>query len=86
MILTSPEQIKQIISEQVDQKFNDYKQQKSENDLMDVDRAAEFIGISKKTLYLKTSRKEIPFHRVPGTKKLWFSKEGLTAWIKGMEG
>ena len=56
--------------------------QNETNDLLNVDEAAAFLGITKATLYLKTSRKEVPFSRVPGTKKLWFSRERLINWIK----
>jgi len=83
LILTSPEQIKQFINESLSDKFEDYKAQ---DDLMDMSEAAEFLGISKKTLYLKTSKREIPFHRPKGTKKIWFSKEHLTEWIKSYGG
>jgi excisionase family DNA binding protein len=73
-VLVSREKLKRIINGSL-----------ASNDLMGVDQAAQFLGVSKPTLYLKTSKKEVPFHKVPGTKKLWFSREELTAWIKGWE-
>ena len=53
----------------------------STTDLMDVNQAADFLGITKATLYLKTSHKEVPFHKISGTKKLWFSRKELTDYI-----
>ena len=86
VILMSQEQLDQKINDSVNAKFDGYEQKEADNDLMDVDRAADFLGISKKTLYLKTSKKEVPFSKIPGTKKLWFSKEQLTDWIRSYEG
>ena len=86
LILTSPEQIQQLIEDALRAKFETEKQRFAENDLMDVSQAANFLGISKKTLYEKTAKRKIPFHKPAGTKKLWFSRERLTEWIKEQEG
>ena len=86
LILTSPEQIQKLIEDALRAKFETEKQRFAENDLMDVTQAADFLGISKKTLYEKTAKRKLPFHKPAGTKKLWFSRERLTEWIKEQEG
>ena len=83
VLLPSQTQLQQFIDERVDAKIKDCQE---EYDLMNVDQAAEFLGISKGRLYLKTSKKQIPFSKPPGTRKLWFSKTQLEDWIKSYGG
>lgn len=49
---------------------------------MDAAGAAEYLGISRSTLYKKTSRAELPCHR-PGGKILHFFRSELDAYIRG---
>lgn len=50
------------------------------SDLMTIGQAAEFINLSVPTLYTKVSRRQIPVNK--RGKRLYFSKDELSAWIK----
>ena len=52
-----------------------------DNDLLTVDQAAEFLTISKHTVYKLTASKEIPFFK--RGKRVYFSRKSLSDWIKG---
>jgi excisionase family DNA binding protein len=48
--------------------------------IMKIEEAAEFLSVSKQTIYGLTSRNEIPFHKKG--KKLYFIEQELIDWIK----
>jgi excisionase family DNA binding protein len=50
------------------------------DDLVSMEQAAEILGISKYTLYNKTSTKEIPFFRKG--KRNYFSRKALADYIR----
>ena len=52
------------------------------NDLLTIKQAGEFLHLSVPTLYLKVSKSEIPVSKLPGSRRLWFSKQELTDWVK----
>ncbi len=52
------------------------------NDLMTIQEAGVFLHLSVPTLYGYVSKNTIPFSKRPGSKRLWFSKQELTEWIK----
>ena len=52
------------------------------NDLMDIHETSEFTRLSIPTIYSKCSKREIPFHKQKGGKKLFFSRSELTNLIK----
>jgi excisionase family DNA binding protein len=43
--------------------------------------ACALLKVSKVTLYRRTSKKEIPFAKMPGSNKLLFSKDELLKWV-----
>ena len=47
---------------------------------MVIAEAAEFLNLSKPTLYRLVSHREIPFHKQSG--KLYFIEKELLEWIK----
>jgi len=49
------------------------------DDLMNVAQVANFLGIAKQTVYLKSSNNEIP--AMKKGKKLYFSKSDIRSWI-----
>jgi|SRR6185437_10239880 len=51
-------------------------------DLLTIEQTCQFLRLSKPTLYLKVSKSEIPVCKLPGSRRLWFSKTELTEWIK----
>ncbi|RFZ91065.1 DNA-binding protein [Mucilaginibacter conchicola] len=52
-----------------------------ENELMNVQEAAQFLKISVASLYTRVSRNEIPVSK-PG-KRLYFNRTELIDWIRG---
>jgi len=48
--------------------------------LLTIQEAAEFLNLSVPTLYTKVHNAEIPVYKK--TKRLYFSKQELTDWIK----
>lgn len=48
--------------------------------LLTISQAASFLNLAKATLYSKVSRQEIPCSK--NGKRLYFSKDELTEWIK----
>ena len=51
-------------------------------DLLTIQEAGLFLHLSVPTLYGYVSKNTIPFSKRPGSKRLWFSKQELTDWIK----
>ena len=51
-----------------------------EKDLLTIDEAAEFLSLTKPTLYSKVSRRELPFMK--RGKRLYFSREKLMEYVK----
>lgn len=50
-----------------------------QGEIMTLAEAAAYLRLSKSTLY---QRKDIPRHRLPGSRELRFLKEELTAWLR----
>ena len=48
-------------------------------EIMTLAEAAAYLRLSKSTLY---QRKDIPRHRLPGSRELRFFKSELTAWLR----
>ena len=50
-----------------------------ENDILNIDEAAELLKITKSTLYKLVHREAVPFKKVGGS--LRFSKHVLMEWV-----
>lgn len=57
-------------------------QKQEHEDLLTIQQAAEFLHLSVPTVYGYVSKNTIPFSKRAGSKRLWFSKQELTEWIK----
>jgi excisionase family DNA binding protein len=55
-------------------------EQPEADQLLTIQQAAEFLNLSVPTLYTKVHNAEIPVYKK--TKRLYFSKQELTDWIK----
>jgi excisionase family DNA binding protein len=71
--------IKQSIREVLNEERTAGLKESSDDDLMDVENTAKFLGMAVPTIYEKTSRRLIP-HLKQG-KKIYFSKRELKAWL-----
>lgn len=49
---------------------------------LNVDEAAQFVGLSKDRIYTLMSRREIPHYRNNG-KRVYFDRAELETWLKG---
>ncbi len=56
------------------------QQQFSQKEILTMDEAALYSGLSKSYLYKKTSTRQIPFYRL-GEKLIFFRKAELDIWI-----
>ena len=56
------------------------KEQQTEDELMTVETAADYLRMSRSSIYQLTSRLEIPFMKKG--KRLYFKKEELRQWIE----
>jgi excisionase family DNA binding protein len=54
---------------------------KQTNRLMILEEAAEYLHLSKPTIYRLVSERTIPFHKQGG--RLWFLEAELLEWVKG---
>ena len=52
------------------------------NDLLTIQEAGAYLHLSVPTIYGYVSKSTIPYSKRPGSKRLWFSKQELTEWIK----
>lgn len=57
-----------------------FKTDSSTDDLLNIDEAAQFLNLSKQTVYKKVSNLKIPFSKQG--KRLYFSKKDLMQWIQ----
>lgn len=53
----------------------------SKGEVLSLNEAAEFLKISKSSIYKKTSQKQISYYKPPGCKKIYFLKKDLEDWI-----
>ena len=72
--------IEAIIENSVRRAFSAIDNKKSEDEILTLDEACEFLKLQRATVYSMTSKREIPF--IKKSKKLYFSKPDLTAWLK----
>jgi excisionase family DNA binding protein len=56
------------------------KQTLQQKEILTVEEASEFLGLSTSRLYKMTSNKEIP-HYKPGGKKIYLNRQELEQWI-----
>lgn len=56
------------------------KQTIQQKDILTIEEASEFLGLSVSRLYKMTSNKEIP-HYKPGGKKIYLNRQELEQWI-----
>jgi excisionase family DNA binding protein len=54
---------------------------KSKEEVIPLNEAAEFLKVSKSCLYKKTSQKQIPYYKPPGCKQIYFRKSELEEWL-----
>jgi predicted DNA-binding transcriptional regulator AlpA len=78
------ETIQQAVERAI-QNHKPYTSPKLQSDIVDIDGASEFTGYSKNSIYSMTCRREIPFIKRPGGRKLFFSKKALETWILGQK-
>ena len=74
-ILMKLENIERILNE------NDLNKETANNDqFLNVQQAAEFLGLAVPTIYSKVSKRELPVMK--RSKRLYFSKDELTNYLK----
>lgn len=56
------------------------RQTLQQKEILTIEEASEFLGLSTSRLYKMTSNKEIP-HYKPGGKKIYLNRQELEEWI-----
>lgn len=82
-ILFSPISLKDLetlIENCVRRVLSEIEEKEAEDNILNVEQASKFLNLQRATVYGMTSRREIPF--IKKSKKLYFSKDDLTAWLK----
>lgn len=51
------------------------------DDLINVNEAAAILKMTPQVIYHKTHTMKIPFHKVPGSHRVLFSRKELTEWV-----
>ena len=87
IILTTPEELRAIVSETVSQSLAGFTQPRNEPDNLTPDVAVEVLErhgflISKARLYKLTAKKEVPFRKYGN--KLLFSRKELLTWAENL--
>lgn len=54
---------------------------KTNEEVLSLHEAAEFLKVSKSCLYKKTSQKQIPFYKPPGCNRIYFLRKELEEWL-----
>lgn len=81
LISLSRHELKELLREVVNESNKDsLKVDSDSSELLNIEQAANFLGLAKQTLYAHTSKREIP-HLKRG-KKLYFEKEKLIEWLQ----
>lgn len=53
-----------------------------QNDIIKADEAANLLGITKNSLYQRTSKGEIPFIKLNNSTHIRFSRKDLIDWVR----
>lgn len=85
LVQLSIHDVRLLLRQELESYFSDNKQKHSlstlEGDqILTVSGAAEFLDLSIPTIYGYVQRRDIPFSK--RSKRLYFSKQELTAWVK----
>ena len=83
MIITTPEELQELIQEAVQAAFRDQGQAVTSNadtrKYLTIDEAAAYLNLAKQTVYGFTSTRAIPF--IKRAKRLLFVKSDLDEWL-----
>lgn len=82
LIVTTPEQLANLIDQSVRKALAEHSQKSSYSDdfPINIDEAAAFVKKPKSTIYQLTSTRQIPFNKVG--KQLLFFRKDLLLWIE----
>lgn len=80
LLIVDADQLASIVTKSLQDYFGGSNGQPQANDLMTIAEAASFLKCSIPSLYVKTSKKLIPFHKQG--KRIYFSKSELENWVK----
>lgn len=72
--------IREIVKEEINQKP---KNEVSENKLVDIETAADFLGYKVQTVYHKVNKRELPHFKRSG--RLYFRLSELKNWVENGE-
>ena len=85
LIVCSKDDLQEIVGSIISKALSEFKKSQSttttpQSDIVFIDEASTITGLKKSTIYLKSSKKEIP-HLKKG-RKLYFKRSELINWIE----
>jgi excisionase family DNA binding protein len=80
LLVVDPDQLTSIVNESIRNFFDNNFHSQPQNDLITITEAAKFLNCSIPTIYAKTSKRAIPFHKQG--KRVYFSRRELEQWVK----
>jgi predicted DNA-binding transcriptional regulator AlpA len=78
------EQIRRLEQRVIDEikSANSLENKTFEDQIGGIGLAQKITGLARSSIYAKVSKREIPFFKRQGTKRLYFSSASLYQWIK----
>ncbi len=67
----------------LEDQIRELQQRQSENTMFTAKEAADFTGFSLNTIRQKTSDGKIPFHKLPNSSAVRYSRDQLLEWMRG---
>ena len=81
IIELTPDELREIIRDEINQALRNFKVNAENTDeILTIEQAANFLKLTKPTIYSKCSRRELP--HMKRNKRLYFSKDELMNYLK----
>ncbi len=83
IIITTKTELSEIVQSSVRKVLSEQQQsQPEQQDLIPIEGATTLTNLAKQTIYGLVYNRKIPFIKRPGSRKLFFSRKALLAWIQ----
>ncbi len=80
IIIVPKKELSTLIEEVLRKVLTEQVKSEPKETLMSIDEAAQFLNVSKSTIYTWTSTKKIPY--IKCGKRLYFKEQDLLAWLE----
>lgn len=82
--IPTTDDIRAVVQQELSAFFasNKFQPQPEQDEIGGVELAARVTGLAIPTIYTKAHRRELPYSKPEGSKKLVFSKRDLETWLR----